>query len=57
MTMRDLLLVALLGMAVVASGVGVVYAKYQTRIEFIALQSLTKEVQGLEEEWGVLRLE
>ena len=42
MTMRDLNVIALLAMAVVASGVGVVYAKYQTRIEFIALQALTK---------------
>ena len=57
MTIRDLIFVALLGLAVVASGIGVVYAKYQTRVEFIALQSLTREVQGLEEEWGVLRLE
>jgi len=57
MTMRDLNVIALLALAVVASGIGVVYAKYQTRIEFIALQALTKEVQGLEEEWGILRLE
>jgi len=46
-----------LAMAVIASGVGVVYAKYQTRLQFIALQALTRELQGLEEEWGVLRLE
>ena len=29
MSLRDLLLIALLALAVVASGVGVVYAKYQ----------------------------
>ncbi|MCO5763620.1 MAG: cell division protein FtsL [Gammaproteobacteria bacterium] len=57
MTLRDLFLVALLALAVIASGVGVVYAKYQTRIEFIQLQALTRQLQGLEEEWGVLRLE
>lgn len=57
MTLRSLLFVTLLAMAVVASGVGVVYAKYQTRLEFIVLQALTRELQGLEEEWGVLRLE
>ncbi len=57
MTLRSLLFVSLLAMAVVASGVGVVYAKYQTRLEFIVLQALTRELQGLEEEWGVLRLE
>jgi cell division protein FtsL len=57
MTMRDLILMALLALAVVISGVGVVYAKYQTRNEFIKLQALTREIHGLEEEWGVLRLE
>jgi len=57
MTLRGLMFVALLAAAVVASGVGVVYAKYQTRIEFINLQALTRQVHGLEEEWGVLRLE
>jgi len=57
MTLRSLLFIALLAMAVIASGVGVVYAKYQTRLQFIALQALTRELQGLEEEWGVLRLE
>ena len=57
MSLRDLLLIALLALAVVASGIGVVYAKYQTRIEFINLQALTRELHRLEEEWAVLRLE
>lgn len=57
MSLRDLLLIVLLALAVVASGVGVVYAKYQTRIEFINLQALTRELHRLEEEWAVLRLE
>ena len=57
MTIRGLVFVALLTAAVVASGVGVVYAKYRTRIEFTNLQALTRQLYGLEEEWGVLRLE
>ena len=57
MTLRGLVFVALLAAVVVASGVGVVYAKYRTRIEFTNLQALTRQLQGLEEEWGVLRLE
>ncbi|NCA91066.1 MAG: cell division protein FtsL, partial [Gammaproteobacteria bacterium] len=47
MSLRDLLLIALLALAVVASGIGVVYAKYQTRIEFINLQALTRELHRL----------
>ncbi len=57
MSLRDLLLIAMLALAVVTSGIGVVYAKYQTRIEFIHLQALTRELHRLEEEWAVLRLE
>ena len=30
MSLRDLLLIAMLALAVVTSGIGVVYAKYQT---------------------------
>jgi cell division protein FtsL len=46
----------LLGM-VIASSVGVVYAKHQGRKLFIELQSLGKERDNMEIEWGQLRLE
>ncbi len=57
MTARQLLLVVLLSLGTLASGIGVVYAKYLTRMEFIELQALTRERHGLEEEWTLLRLE
>jgi len=57
MTGRGLAFVASLGLAVVASGVGVVYVKYLTRIEFGELQTLTQQLHRLEEDWGMLQLE
>jgi cell division protein FtsL len=56
-TGRGLIFVWFLGLATLLSGVGVVYAKYVTRIEFGRLQALTQELHRLEEEWGLLRLE
>jgi cell division protein FtsL len=35
----------------------VVYIKYLTRIEFGELQTLTQQLQGLEEDYALLRLE
>jgi cell division protein FtsL len=49
--------VALLGLAVVASGIGVVYVKYLTRKEFSALQELRSEKERIAVEWGRLQLE
>lgn len=46
-----------LTLGVVASGVGVVYAKYLSRTEFILLQALRAERDALEVQWGRLRLE
>lgn len=57
MSRGALLALLLLGLATVASGVGVVYAKYLSRAEFARLQALSSERHGLEVEWGRLRLE
>lgn len=51
-----LLLVALL-LLVLASGTGVVYAKYASRKAFVELQRLTRERDAVEVEWGRLLLE
>lgn len=57
MTLRRLALMASLCLAVVASGVAVVYVKYLTRMEFRELQVLTEQLHQLEEEWAMLQLE
>jgi cell division protein FtsL len=57
MTKRGLVLMVVLALGVLASGVGVVYAKYLTRMQFTELQALTEERQRQEEEWALLRLE
>jgi cell division protein FtsL len=48
-----LLLLAL----VIVSSVGVVYAKHQGRKLFIELQSLSRERDNMDIEWGQLQLE
>lgn len=53
----DLWLTLVLILGVVGSGIGVVYAKYLSRTEFVALQALRAERDGLEVQWGQLRLE
>jgi cell division protein FtsL len=57
MTRYDLWLLILLISGLVATGIGVVYAKYLSRIEFVELQALRAERHGLEVRWGQLRLE
>lgn len=57
MTRGGLTCVSLLSLGAVLSGIGVVYAKYLTRIEFSDLQTLTEQRHRLEEEWALLRLE
>lgn len=57
MTRNGFLLVSLLGLGALLSGVGVVYAKYLTRVEFSELQTLTQKLHKLEEEYALLRLE
>ena len=51
------LLLALLLAGVIASGVGVVYARHQSRALFVQLQTLLKERDALNIEWGQLQLE
>jgi len=57
MTRRELRILLFFIPAVTASAVTVVYAKYLTRIEFVALQALMAEGHELEVQWGRLRLE
>lgn len=49
--------VLLLGLGVAATGVGVVYVKYLTRIEFVDLQQVRAARDALDVEWGRLQLE
>jgi cell division protein FtsL len=53
----DAWMLGLLGVAVTCSAVGVVYAKYLSRSEFVDLQALNGERQHLEVQWGRLRIE
>jgi cell division protein FtsL len=57
MTPRGFVLVSVIALGVISSGVGVVYAKYLTRIEFSELQTLTQQRHRLEEDYALLRLE
>ena len=50
-------MVMLLALAVLASAVGVVYAKYASRKQFLELQSIRTERDAADVEWGQLRLE
>ncbi len=53
---RVLLLLSLL-LAVTLTATGVVYAKYASRKYFVELQSLRKERDAIDVEWGRLQLE
>ena len=57
MTRHGFFFLLALAASVLISGVGVVYAKYLTRVLFNDLQGLSQEARHLEEEWGLLRLE
>ncbi len=57
MTRYDLWFLLLLIAGTVGTGIGVVYTKYLSRIEFAELQALRLERQELEVRWGQLRLE
>ncbi len=50
-------LVAALGLALLASALGVVYSKHEARSRFVELQRLIKERDNLDIEWGQLQLE
>jgi cell division protein FtsL len=51
------LVVAALWVAVLASALGVIYAKHEARTRFYELQRLTKERDDLDIQWGQLQLE
>jgi cell division protein FtsL len=51
------LLLPLLVLAVIATALGVVYAKHQSRKLFVALQGLEAERDEMNIEWGQLQLE
>lgn len=51
------LLLPVLMLAVIASALGVVYAKHQSRKLFVALQGLEAERDEMNIEWGQLQLE
>jgi len=57
MTRYELWFLLLLIAGTVGTGIGVVYAKYLSRTEFVELQTLRAERQKLEVRWGELRLE
>jgi cell division protein FtsL len=58
MSTRNLrLVVAVLWVAVLASSLGVIYAKQEARNRFNDLQKLTKVRDDLDIEWGQLQLE
>ncbi len=53
----QILLVAFLAVAVLGSGVGVVYTQHANRQLFIEVQKLQAERDDLEVEWELLQLE
>jgi len=57
MTRYELWFLLLLIAGTAGTGIGVVYAKYLSRVEFVELQALRAERQKLEVRWGQLRLE
>ncbi len=57
MTRSGLMILAALALAVVFSAVGVVHAKYLTRVHFAQLQDLRARRDAIDVEWNRLRLE
>jgi cell division protein FtsL len=55
--MKTATILAVLSAAVVASGVGLVFTKHQSRELFVDLETLQRERDDLEIEWGLLQLE
>lgn len=53
----SVILLVVCALAVIASGVAVVYAKYSSRKYFVELQELRAQKDALDIEWGRLRLE
>jgi cell division protein FtsL len=57
MNLKQLLVIAILGFAVLLTSVGVVHAKYNSRKYFVELQKLRLQQDELDVEWGRLQLE
>ena len=53
----QLILLLLLTFGLLLTATGVVYSKYATRKQFVALQMLRAERDAIEVEWGRLQLE
>jgi cell division protein FtsL len=56
-TRAQLVLAAVLGLAVAGSGIGVVYTKYLSRKLFVEVQALRAERDVIDTEWSRLQLE
>ena len=57
MTRGQWLVLVFCAVSVLASGIGVVYAKYASRKYFVELQALRAEREAIDVEWGRLQLE
>ena len=57
MSRAQLLVVAVLALAVMSSAIGVVYAKYASRKFFVELQTVQAERDAVNVRWGQLQLE
>lgn len=55
--MSNFITVLVLLMALLATGLGIVYSKHQSRKMFVELQALLVDRDNLEIEWGQLQLE
>ena len=51
------ILLPLLWLSVLVSAAGVIYTKHRARAHFVELQTLNRERDQLETEWGQLQLE
>ena len=54
---RILILATVLFAVAILSAIGMVYSKHKTRMLFVELEQLNKEVVSLNSEWGRLQLE
>ncbi len=57
MSQGNIITVALLGLGVLVSATGVVYAKYVSRVNFVELESIRAQRDAVNVEWGRLQLE
>jgi cell division protein FtsL len=54
---RRLLLNVVLGIGLIASAVATVYVQHHRRMQFVELRTLERERDGMQVEWGQLKLE